>query len=144
MGYATVQNMIERFSEKEMAQLSDRVGRGENVDASVVQAKLADADAEIDGYLQTRYALPLASVPPRLVAVACDLARYHLYDDRATEQVTIRYKDAITYLRLLAKGEVTLAPAPGDDTPAAGSAGTPMFDAPDRVFTAGSLKDFTS
>lgn len=143
MAYATVQNMIERFSEKEIARLSDRVGRGETIDTAIVESKLADADAEIDGYLQTRYALPLPSVPPVLRRIATDIARYHLYDDRATEQVTIRYKDAVAYLRLLAKGDVALTPATGEEAPAAGSAGTPMYEAPEPVFTRDSLKDFT-
>lgn len=143
MGYATVQDMIDRFSEDEIARLSDRTGRGTAVVEAIVLAKLADADAEIDGYLQARYALPLASVPPVLLRIATDIARYHLYDDRATEQVTLRYKDAVAYLKLLAKGEVALTPSPGEDAPGAGGAGMPMYDAPDRVFTTEGLKDFT-
>lgn len=143
MGYATVQDMIDRFGEKEVARLSDRSTSSPVVVETIVLKKLADADAEIDGYLQSRYQLPLASPPPALVRVATDIARYHLYDDRATEQVTVRYKDAISYLRMLAKGEVTLTPAPGEETPAAGPAGAPMFDAPERTWTKDSLKDFT-
>lgn len=140
MAYATLQDMIDRFGETELAQLSDRSGQAVAVDPLVLDAKLADADAEIDGYLVQRYTLPLASVPPVLKRVATDIARYHLYDDRATEQVTTRYKDAIAFLKDVAKGNAGIGVDQGGDTPA--TTGAPSYQANDPVFNRCTLKDF--
>ena len=83
MTYATQADMISRFDQKEIVELSDRANVGV-LDVSVLAGKLADADSEINAYLQGRYTLPLATVPTVLVRIACDIARYHLYDNRST------------------------------------------------------------
>jgi phage gp36-like protein len=140
MSYATKQDMIDRFKELELIQLTNEVVEPATViDDTVLGRVLADADAEIDGYLVGRYALPLATVPPVLTPLACDLARYRLYDDRATEQVTKRYDDAVKMLRLIAKGDVSLGP--NGSTPAP-QVGGPTVVANDRVFSADTLKDY--
>ncbi len=137
MSYCTQQNFADRFDEQELIQLTDRaIPPAGVVDTVVIAQALADADAEIDGYLAGRYALPLASVPPRLTRLAADIARYYLYDNRASEEVRTRYEDAIKYLLALAKGEIAL----GADPPPA--AGAPQYSAPGRVFTAETLEDF--
>lgn len=139
MGYATQLDLVNRFGETELIQLSDRASTGA-INTVVVAAKLADADAEIDGYLAGRYTLPLATVPLALVRIACDVARYHLYDDNATEQVSQRYKDAIRFLEMVAKGNVQLGVDGGGDTPAVTA--SPEFSAEDQVFSRGTLADF--
>lgn len=139
MPYATQANMVERFGETEMIQLTDR-SNANAIDAAVLATKLADANSEIDGYLRGRYTLPLASIPLSLVRVACDIARYHLMDDRPTESVTIRYKDAIALLKSISTGVVQLGlDAANAITPVTG---LPEVCAPDRVFTADTLKDY--
>lgn len=140
MAYATLQDMIDRFGETELAQLSDRSGSAVAVDQLVIDAKLADADAEIDGYLGQRYTLPLATVPQVLKRIATDVARYHLYDDRATEQVTNRYKDAIAFLKDVARGLATIGVDQGGTTPTESAA--PDYTANDPVFNRDTLKDF--
>ncbi len=109
MNYATKQNMIDRFAQSELIQLTDRAQPPTGaIDDTVLNAALADANAEIDGYLMGVYQLPLPTVPANLVILACDIARYKLYDDRATEQVTKRYDDAVKYLTRVGKGELSL------------------------------------
>jgi phage gp36-like protein len=108
--YATQQDLVDRFGAAELAQLTDPVA-GTTIDATVVARALNDAAAEIDTRLAARYALPLASVPTVLVRVAADLARYYLWDARATEQVRNRYKDAIALLDKVGSGAVMLAGA---------------------------------
>jgi phage gp36-like protein len=110
MTYATQQDLTDRFGAVEIAQLSDRTN-GAVVDAVVVGRALSDADAEIDAYLATRYQLPLASVPPVLARMAADVARYRLYDDKAVESVRVRYQDAVSLLKRMARGEVQLPAA---------------------------------
>lgn len=111
MTYATQADMTERFGEQEIIELTDREQTGA-IGTDVLDRALADADSLIDGYLATRYTLPLASTPTVLTRIACDLARYGLYDDEAPKQVTERYQAAIAFLKAVSRGEVTLgAPA---------------------------------
>lgn len=141
MSYATQQALVDRFGETEIAQLSDRANTGA-IDPVVVAAKLADADGEIDSYLVGRYTLPLDPVPVALQRIACDIARYHLFDDRVTEAVTQRYKDAIRFLELVAKGQVQLGADTGGTAPPS-AAGAPDYTARDPIWTQDTLKDFT-
>lgn len=107
MTYATLQNLIDRFGADELIQLTDREGLGE-IDTTVTDRALADADARINGYLAARYTLPLVNVPTELELLACDIARYLLHDDRVTEQIEQRYKDAIAQLRDVSRGVAVL------------------------------------
>lgn len=120
MGYATKSDLITRFGDDELTQLTDRVGAGA-ADAAAVARALTDAEAEIDGYLAARYRLPLASVPPLLTRLACDLARYRLWSDLASEEVRRRYEDARRLLESLASGRVTLGVLPPPDALGAGT-----------------------
>lgn len=109
MPYATQAQMIARFGEQELIQLTDRDGLLGAIVATVLDAALLDADEEIDSYLRGVRALPLvAPIPERLVRVACDLARYHLYDDHAPEGVRTRYQDGVRWLRDVASGKASL------------------------------------
>lgn len=107
MTYATQTDLVDRFGELELAQLTDRA-TGAVVDTVVLGRALADADAEIDSYLATRYTLPLASTPVVLTRLACDMTRYRLYDDGMPDTVRQRYEDAVSLLKRMAKGDVLL------------------------------------
>lgn len=131
MTYATQTDLEDAFGAAEILQLADRDQDGV-IDDGVVAAALARADSVIDGYLGGRYALPLATpYPPVIVATACDLARYWLYDNAATERVREGFEDAINWLKDVAAGKVLL------QLPAARSnvaIGSPDGSAPDRTF----------
>ena len=131
MSYNTKQNMIDRYGEEELIQLTDR-DRDGVIDDAVLDQAIADAGAEIDGYLAGRYQLPLGTVPPILTVYACDMTRYRLYDDAATEQVEKRYADALKFLRLAAEGKVQLGPA--DDGSKATPAGGAQMESGGRIF----------
>ncbi|MDR2186863.1 MAG: DUF1320 domain-containing protein [Azonexus sp.] len=100
--YATANDMMERFGEAEVVQLTDRAS------SDVAHQALADATAEIDIYLSNRYRLPLDPIAPVIRRVACDIARYRLYDNAAPEEVRRRYEDAIRLLKALADGTASL------------------------------------
>lgn len=110
MTYATQQDLIDRFSQAELAQLTDPAA-GTTIDPVPVARALADADAEVDSYLGARYSLPLANVPTVLVRVAADIARYRLWDQAAPDLVKDRYREAVKLLQSLARGETVLAGA---------------------------------
>lgn len=133
MPYCTKQNLIDRFGEEELIQLTDRENLGA-IDDSVLDAALADADEEIDGKLAVRYRLPLATVPPRLVRMACDIARHSLYADNPTATVVDRYNSALDYLRAVAAGKEQLLNQGGAT---AETAGVAEFDPGRSVFTGG-------
>lgn len=107
MSYARIDDMVARFGEREVAQLTNRDGL-DVVDADVLDEALADANAEVHGYLATRYRVPPDPVPRLLVRVACDVARYRLYDDAAPDEVRRRYEDAVRLLKSVADGGVSL------------------------------------
>lgn len=127
MSYVTQQQLIDRFGQEELIQLTDRANAG-SIDAAVLDRAIADAGAEINGHLAGRYQLPLATVP-EIIALYCgDIARYRLYDDHAPEEVRNRYKDAVDFLKLVAKGTVRL----GADEPA--PTGGAQIETGGRVF----------
>lgn len=96
------------------AEFERRFGEDETRDLLSGGTDFAQAENEaaslIDGYLATRYALPLASVPAIVRAWACDLTRHALWDERAPEEVRRRYEDALAQLRDLAAGKLALPP----------------------------------
>jgi len=107
MTYATQSDLETRFRNQELIELTDEASTGE-IDAAAMAVVLADTDAEINGYLASRYSLPLTQTSPELVRLACDIARYRLYDTNATEQVKARYDDAIRKLRDVSAGKASL------------------------------------
>lgn len=120
MIYATVQDMIDRFGEPEMIQLTDADDLAA-VKPSRIELKLGDAHALADGYLGRVYALPLTGCakpvgvavelvpPPQLTRAVCDIARYYLYDDLAPEsEVYRRFKTATAELQAIADGKAVL------------------------------------
>ena len=142
MGYAVQQDLVDRFGDAELKQLTDRVN-GTTIDAAVVAAALADADAEVDSYLITRYTLPLTAVPDVLKLTACNIARYRLYASQsveASETVRNNYKDAVAWLRDVAAGRANLDPNASAAVPA--GTGGPQYNKPDRVFNRDTLKDY--
>ena len=139
MTYTTKAEMIARYGETEITELTDRMGAGV-VDVSVLNKALTDADALIDGYLAARYTLPLATTPTMLVGLASDIARFKLWDDSAPEEVRKRYEDALAQLKLLSQGGVVLPPDAQGDKPAQAS-GMDYYSQ-ERVFTAETLVDY--
>lgn len=103
-----------------------------------VDRALLDASAMADDYLRAKYTLPLAGIPHTLVLMVCDIARYYLYDDAATETVVRRYKDAIAWLIQIANGTVPLDGV--DAPPVETSTGSAQLSGPGRVFSRDSMK----
>lgn len=141
MSYAVKQDLIDRFHAGELIQITNPEDpTAVAINDVVLDGALADAAAEIDGFLMGRYTLPLVTVPTALRRIACDIARYHLYDDRATEQVQKRYDDAVRFLRDVSKGDINLslsdAAQPTDETGGAAAQGN------DRVFSSDTLSDY--
>ncbi|MEC4724520.1 DUF1320 family protein [Shewanella sp. D64] len=117
MVYATSAQMIARFGEDELVSLTDRDGSAEGIVGSVLDVALNDATALINGYLAGRYTLPLVTAPEMLERLSCDIARYGLYDNGASEQVSKRFDDAVRFLEMVAAGRITLGITTEGDSP---------------------------
>lgn len=141
MSYANIANMIARFGEPEVIALTDRAGVG-TLDDAVLAGALAEADAEIEPYLASRYSLPVTNVPKILTGFACDIARYRLCGAGVTEtdEVRNRYKDAVKFLESVASGKITLGLDAAGIAPAE-SASVQVIGG-GRTFTRGSLNDY--
>lgn len=107
MPYCTRADLDARFGMEAVDQLIYDAATDAPSAARLAQA-IADADAEIDGYLAVRYRLPLPTVPTVLARIACDVVRYRLMREQASEEVRRRYEDARRLLEGIAAGRVAL------------------------------------
>ena len=124
MIYARISDLVDRFGERELTQLSDRDDAGE-INTAVVNRAISDATAFVDGYIGRVYKLPLLgcakpitvpgaaieyACPPALMRMVCDLARYYLYTNVADEHEAVRrYKAAQADLAGIAAGKTQLS-----------------------------------
>ena len=117
--------------------IDDPAEREEKV-GPIIDAAIADADAEIDGYLAKRYAVPFSPVPRVLNKFSKDIARYTLFSrmgiDESTDQKTYlhRYNAAVKFLTLVAEGKVSIG-AGNEDPASAASTGFAVKSSP-RLF----------
>ena len=131
--YIDKDTLILFFGEKELVQLTDRTGE-EVIQESVLDRAMTTAESEVNSYLGAAYSLPLPSVPEILKAMAGDVARFRLYEERPTEEVQKRYDRAISWLREVVKGTVSLGFAKDEVQPDAGM-NVAISSTRDQVFT---------
>ena len=140
MAYCTLSDIKEQIPEDELLQLTDDDALDE-IDTSVMDRAIADADAEIDSYCAERHAVPFDPVPLLVRKYSVIIAIYNLFmrrgdipDDRETN-----YNNAVKFLQNVAKGIVSL----GADAPAETSQDTVgvTTSKSDRIFSAGRVSD---
>ena len=117
--YCTVEQLAAFLGEAELISLTDLSGDGE-VDTARVENALVYADGLINGYVGSRYSLPLPVVPQLLTELARDLAHYRLYPQQPLEHVKDAYEAALKQLKDVSKGQLALDLGP-DAAPAAQS-----------------------
>ena len=127
----TAEEMIRRFGEPEMIQLTN--SQGDEVNGEVLKAAANRAVTMINSYIAGRVQA-LSSLPPPLLGAACDITRYYLYSNNPPDHVVERYKQAMKYLRDIAAGHVTL-PNASKGAPT----GSMEYTANPRVFTSKTL-----
>lgn len=144
MSYAAPQDLINRYPNRDLVQLSNEDPAAQSIDTAVLQQALDDASAEIDGYLGARFTLPLSAPPEVLNRLAADVAIYRLQALRPLHDLTDarrRYDDAIAMLTKVAAGELTLGIAAGQGETQIAN-GAEQAEGPARVFSRASLKGF--
>lgn len=143
MTYCNQQDLVERFGEDRLVQLTDRENRpATTINATTVTRHIGDATSTINSYLGKRYQLPLGAVPEVLVKLAVDIAWYYLQGDTADKDSTERlaYRDAITWLESVASGKVIIEGAGEVIAPAGG--GQVQTKGPARVFNRDNLAGY--
>lgn len=112
--------------------------------APIIESAIEDADAEIDGYLAKRYAVPISPAPRVLNKFSKDIAIYNLYSrlgiDEGTEEKNYlnRYNAAVKFLTLVAEGKVSIG-AETEDPASSAATGFSVKSNP-RIFSRGSMK----
>lgn len=119
MAYVLTADLIARFGESEVRDLSDRerppLGQ---IDDAVCARAIADACAVVDRYIGGRYAVPLTDpLPVDIARVTADIARYFLHDAGAPEQVRRHYEDALGWLEDVGRGRMDLVAEDGSMVP---------------------------
>ena len=116
----TSQDLIERFGEFELVQITNEKPRHDSViDEVVLQGAINDAVSEVASYLLSAglvkvvgignvIYLPSAVIPSDLKKKTCDIARYNLYDNGILEVVQTRYDAAIKWLDKVKKDPTML------------------------------------
>lgn len=141
MSYASQDQLVERFGDKFIQQLTDRaLPPAGAIDPDVVTRALSDTDAAIDGYLQGRYVLPLTATPPLLIDLALSIAVYKLHRRAPDPKIKDDYDQALKTLAQISSGAVRLNAA-GVEPAANNSTGVRTSDRP-RDLTPENLKGF--
>jgi len=117
MPYCTLNDLKEKVPEATLIDLTDDENTGAVVTSRIDRA-IADADAEIDGYCAGRYSVPLNPVPAIILKFSVDIAIYNLMQRKeSTESWDTAYKNAIRFLKDVAKGSASLGVHPPPDPP---------------------------
>lgn len=121
MPYATQADIVALYGEQTLVRVADK-NKDRVADPEVVSAGLQAADDTINMYLSAQYGVPLPYVSGGMRKIAIDIAVYTMAFDQAvrTEEMRLRYEDAIAQLKMIAKGDIGIG-APPQDTDGDGS-----------------------
>src|SRR5260370_13852886 len=100
--------MINRYHNRDLVQLTNEDPPATTINSTPIPQALADASAEIDGYIEGRFALPLTDPPAVLNRLTTDIAMYRMQSLRPRhdlEDARNRYEDAIRLLTNVAADE---------------------------------------
>lgn len=123
MRYCTVADLELVISAQVLRQLSNDDPQATEINESVVEEAINQAEEIVDGFLRGRYQLPLATVPTLVKQYTAYLARHWLYARRPEgndlpDAITRTYKDTVKGLETIRDGKLHLGiPDTGLDTP---------------------------
>ena len=143
MAYSMVEDILDQIDEAKLIQLTDDEGEG-TVNTARAEKAIADADAFIDGYVGSRHRVPLDPVPGIVRGYSVDIAIYNLYARRdvVPELRADRFKNAVRFLELVARGKRSLGAGDPEGNPPAADAPELSNDNPERLFTRKSMGGF--
>lgn len=137
MTYCTQQDLVDRYGQTKLVQLTDKTNRPQTmIDTTVVDRAITDASSLINSFLGKKYQLPLTvAAPDVLVTYACQIAWFLLHGDAAGKDHPARmaHDDAKRWLERVANGLVIIEGAGEIVAPAGG--GQIKTKGPERIFT---------
>jgi len=112
MAYANLQDMIDRYGERELIDVTRTLNDDRDVmNVARINRALEEASELVETYLQRRYQLPLQPIHLAVTRAVCAIARYDLCqgnDREPSEQIKAGRKDALAWLTDVASGKATL------------------------------------
>lgn len=119
---------VDRFGIDEVVRMTDTRGDGRIGKATLVNA-LTDAQAQVEAYVGSRYALPLDSIPTLLKMAVGDIARGRLYAGAVPDGIDRTAKAAVAMLIRIQDGKLPIT--------GAGSISAEQSDAPVSFISGG-------
>jgi len=110
MNYCEIPDLIEQYGGEVIVRLTDKVHKpASTIDPVIAGRAIADACAEIDLYLHSRYKLPLTETPAIIKRLACTLTFANLHTDaKADHPAHERAKEARSTLRGIASSTLSI------------------------------------
>lgn len=117
MGYATKDDIDELYGTDLLVRVAD-YDRDGQPDDDVVARGLQGADEICDAYLSAQYTVPVNPVPGVVRNCAIDIAVYKMALGRGgrTDEMRVRYEDALALLEKISTGKVGLGLPPSTGT----------------------------
>lgn len=150
MGYSTYEEVRAMLKEGALDpiigdEFREEADDREGLAVPLIEAAIADADGEIDGYLAKRYNVPLSIIPKVINKFSKDIALYNLFSrmgigkDSDEEIYLTRYNAAVKFLTLVAEGKISLGCEADGDPMGAAAAGFTVQSSP-RLFRRSSMR----
>ena len=139
--YATLADVVQIYTQELVDKIAWDVDSSA-VNAAAVTRALEEASAEIDTHISSRYPIPVHPTPPILRKLCVDIGVYNVAFgySRRTDEMRLRYDDAIKMLIRIADGRAGLGLASPVST-ADPDGGTNSGPAPGTgVMTFGSIR----
>jgi len=113
MAYATKADIDELYGEDLLIRVAD-YDRDGTPDDEVVARGLQAADEVCNAYLSAQYAIPVTPTPGVVRTCAIDIAVYKIALGRGgrTDEMRVRYEDALSLLEKISTGKVGLGLPP--------------------------------
>src|SRR5262249_50095492 len=113
MGYATKEDIDDAYGTDLLVRVADYDKDG-IPDDEVIARNLSNADEVCNAYLSAQYPVPVTPIPGRVRTGAMDIAVYKTARQRAgrTDEMGVRYEDALAMLEKISTGKVGLGLPP--------------------------------
>jgi phage gp36-like protein len=113
MGYATKTDIDELYGTDLLVRVAD-YDRDGTPDDEIVAKGLLAADQICDAYLSAQYTIPVVPTPGVVKNCAIDIAVYKMALGRAsrTDEMRVRYEDALAMLEKISTGKIGLGLPP--------------------------------
>src|SRR5690349_11238059 len=117
MGYATQEDIEELYGPDLLVRVGD-YNKDVQPDDDVIENGLQNADDVCNAYLSANYSVPVTPPPGVIRTCAIDIAVYKMALGRSsrTDEMRIRYEDALALLDKISKGTVGLGLPPVTST----------------------------